>query len=63
MFLDGAKGSWSQLYRNDEYGIDLMVTRQSRDEPITRKISFDWVPHLEWDNGSKMLEDVVDVQV
>lgn len=61
MFLDGAKGWWSQQYRNDEYGIDLVVTRESREHEPVRSFSFDWIPHLEWDNGSQMLEDVVDV--
>lgn len=39
MFTDGAKGSFSQTYRNDEFGIVACKYRESRDLPVKQEWS------------------------
>lgn len=55
MFLDGAKGMFEQVYKNDEYGVTVHKGRASRDDPVQVTIRIEGSPD-EWSSYDEMVE-------
>lgn len=44
MFLDGHNGGYEQLFRNEEFGINISKGRKNRNEPTVLIITMDAIP-------------------
>lgn len=60
-FMDFAKGGFSQCYRNEEYGITISRTRETRDDPIQINITIDCLPDAVFSRITELREAVKDL--
>lgn len=57
LFGDGAKGSYIQCYRNEQYGINCTVTAETRHAAPVQVFTMDALPESEWDSFKAISED------
>jgi len=48
MFMDMADGGFEQHYRNEEFGINIIKTRENRKVPVRLIITHDQIPDKEF---------------